>query len=369
MHKQAGTSLHVPPMCWTDQHPKLFNIRFEQLPRCDMPMPPGTVSCPPSQGHLRPSNAIQTLINSLDELKLEDSLNEFERKQEPAMLVKVIMSQLWPNAFQSSHMLPELDIHFGAENAAAFVPLIWNFPMLGIPTSPYTSHGTATKPYPTSLPMICYIGKRHLASARENLFRVKLGPKGIPNHPVARLWSLHLKKLSPTNGDQDPHLAGIFLAMAQRHFLVSGDSNKDPPYQDVKLRILMEDADKSAFVVYTATVTREFLERFHAPFSTPGNSTAGMGELPGMTIEYTDVPFWPILGLRERMGLALGKDIVGSFNPNVMKTWMDEDSVQTDKPNKRKRLLSVRLTTYPWNKARAGRVLSARRGAWLDPWR
>jgi hypothetical protein len=125
--------------------------------------------------------------------------------------------------------------------------------------------------------------------------------------------------------------------MAQRHVLRNGKINMKVRFQDVKLRILMEDTDKSAFVVYTATVTRQFLERFHDPFSTPGNSTTGLGELPGMKIEYTDVPLWPILGLRERLGKALGRDIVGSFDSDVMETWMDEEPVRTDKPNKRKR--------------------------------
>lgn len=99
----------------------------------------------------------------------------------------------------------------------------------------------------------------------------------------------------------------------------------------------MDDADKSAFVVYTATVTRKFLERFHDPFKMPGGQNAGLGDIPGMKIEYTDVPFWPILGLRERLGKALGQDIVGSFDPNMIETWVDEEPIDMNKSSKRKR--------------------------------
>jgi hypothetical protein len=335
MHEHAGTSLFVRPIFWTDQHLDLLNIRFEQLPPCDTPVPFGMVDWPPSQGHLRPSPAIRTLSDSLSELLAPLSWQSVQN----SIPVKAVMSQLWPDAFQSSRMLPELDLHFGAKTyrAAVRAPLMWDFPVLGTPRSPYTSHGTATKPYPTSLPMICYIGKRQLASVRRNLFRISPGPKGIINHPVARLQKLRSKMLWPTNRDEDPHLAGIFLAMAQRHFLESGETSTKPRFQDVKLRILMDDPDKSAFVVYTATVTRKFLERFHDPFSTPDGSSVRLGELPGMKIEYTDVPFWPILGLRERLGKALGQDIVGSFDPDVIETWVDEEPMEMNKPNKRKR--------------------------------
>jgi hypothetical protein len=333
MHRHAGTSLFVRPIFWTDQHLNLLNIRFEQLPPCDTPVPIAMVGWPPSKGHLQPSPAIRMLSDSLDELLAPPSWQSVQN----SIPVKAIMSQLWPNAFRSSRILPEMDLYFGAKKycAAVRAPLIWDFPMLGTPTSPYMSHSTATKPHPTSPPMICYIGKRRLALMRKNKFRVKRRPKG--NQPVVRLQRLRWKKLSPANRDEDPYLAGIFLAMAQRHVLRNGKINMKVRFQDVKLRILMEDTDKSAFVVYTATVTRQFLERFHDPFSTPGNSTTGLGELPGMKIEYTDVPLWPILGLRERLGKAMGKDIVGPFDPDVMEPWMDgEGPVPASSASERK---------------------------------
>jgi hypothetical protein len=41
----------------------------------------------------------------------------------------------------------------------------------------------------------------------------------------------------------------------------------------------------------------------------------------GIKIEYIEVPIWPILGLRERLGNALGQEILGAFNPDEIDTW------------------------------------------------
>ncbi|KAH6879785.1 hypothetical protein B0T10DRAFT_551887 [Thelonectria olida] len=49
----------------------------------------------------------------------------------------------------------------------------------------------------------------------------------------------------------------------------------------------------------------------------------------------THVPIWPILGLRERLGKALGHDVVGPFNSYEMETW-EKDAEKLEK-NKRKR--------------------------------
>jgi len=157
--------------------------------------------------------------------------------------------------------------------------------------------------------------------------------------------------LIPSNDDQDPHLVGIFLAMAQRHFYglphpshrrehawdPSG-TRPEPTFQDLRLRILTHDNDTAEFIIYTATITAGFLHRFHDPVSAHVDHT---GQVPGMDIEYTRVPIWPILGLRERMGKALGQDMVGPFDPNEIVTWEDDDDSDSDmlpsKAAKRKR--------------------------------
>lgn len=156
--------------------------------------------------------------------------------------------------------------------------------------------------------------------------------------------------LMPSDPDQDPHLVGIFLAMAQRHFYgllrplqrrehlwnLSRPSER-PTFHDIGLRILTHDNDTAEFIVYSTTVKADFLKRFDDPFAAP---TDADGALPGMHIEYSRVPIWPILGLRERLGKALGQDIVGPFDPDQIETWEDEEEdvdSTPSKPPKRKR--------------------------------
>ncbi|KAM6538358.1 hypothetical protein FALCPG4_000232 [Fusarium falciforme] len=92
-----------------------------------------------------------------------------------------------------------------------------------------------------------------------------------------------------------------------------------PNFRDLKLRILTHDTDTSEFIVYTGYVTKDFLEKFHDPFKAPPDDDDA--EVTGIKIEYTRVPIWPILGLRERLGKALGQDVVGAFNPDEIETW------------------------------------------------
>lgn len=102
------------------------------------------------------------------------------------------------------------------------------------------------------------------------------------------------------------------------------------------LRILTHDADTSEFIVYTGHVTAKFLDRFHDPFRVP-TSEESQDTAPGVKIEYTRVPIWPILGLKERLGKALGEDIVGPFDPSEMETWETDTEEPQAKDNKRKR--------------------------------
>ncbi|KAH7200707.1 hypothetical protein BKA60DRAFT_435837, partial [Fusarium oxysporum] len=55
----------------------------------------------------------------------------------------------------------------------------------------------------------------------------------------------------------------------------------------------------------------EYLEKFTFPFTAPlDNDDAAIS---GLKIEYTRVPIWPILALRERLTEALGQDVVRAF--------------------------------------------------------
>ncbi|KAJ4178364.1 hypothetical protein NW767_014877, partial [Fusarium falciforme] len=71
---------------------------------------------------------------------------------------------------------------------------------------------------------------------------------------------------------------------------------------------------------------------FHDPFKAPPDEEDDKDDdaaVSGFKIKYTRVPIWPILGLRERLGKAFGQDVVGSFNPDEMKTWVrDADELK-----------------------------------------
>jgi hypothetical protein len=92
-------------------------------------------------------------------------------------------------------------------------------------------------------------------------------------------------------------------------------------------------------VVYTALVTSTFLERFAHPTKAPTKSeTKGQGDSEvnedidvGLEVTYARVPVWPILGLKERLGRALGRDIAGDTalfngeNADNIETWLSPE--------------------------------------------
>ncbi|QUC21332.1 uncharacterized protein UV8b_05575 [Ustilaginoidea virens] len=362
LHQHAGVSLFVRPICWTDVHSQLLGASFSELPPCDRPLPEKMPGSPPSKGHLRPSKAIMTLSDALTEILLPDALHPVLNSH----AVNTVLSTLWPAAFCQPQLLPDLHIFFGDRvyRDSVRTQVMWKYPgdtapstqssFVSISTrhadSYNSSASSASGPRnPANLPMMCYIGRNRLAAMRKNLFRIVSGPGRNWNGPVARLQQLRAKALLPTNPDHDAHFVAIFLAMAQRHFYgaPAPSSRRDsqwspskgapqrPSFRDVKLRILTHNNDRAEFMVYTGHVTAQFLDRFHEPWKAP--QLDGDGVPPGIRIEYTRVPIWPILGLRERLGRALGEEIVGQFDPTRMETWdVDAESGAT-KDQKRKR--------------------------------
>ncbi|EMT64660.1 hypothetical protein FOXG_11104 [Fusarium oxysporum f. sp. lycopersici 4287] len=308
--QHAGTSLFVRPICWTDLHAQLLGARWEELPPCDTPQPSAAPGTPPSRGHLSPSNTIISLSNALTQILLPDPLHPILSSN----AVKSVLNTLWPTPFN--------------------------------------------KPHPANLPMICYIGKTQLASVRNNLFRVASGPGRTWNEPVFRLQQLRARILVPSNSDHDAHFVGVFLGMAQKHFYptppISGRRDSrispgqgippSPNFHDIKLKILTHDIDTSEFIVYTGHITKEFLEKFHDPFKAPADDDDAI--VSGLRIEYTRVPIWPILGLRERLGKALGQEIVGTFNPDEIETWEKDPEKPTGEKRKRDVLTEVVSSSY-----------------------
>ena len=88
-----------------------------------------------------------------------------------------------------------------------------------------------------------------------------------------------------------------------------GDDRSDKlEFEDVKVQLLTHSDDTSEFIVYTAIVSAHFLRRFAEP-----TKVSGTEQERGIRIEYQKVPIWPVLGLKERLGKALGRDIAGNY--------------------------------------------------------
>lgn len=287
------------PSCWTDLHAQLLGARFRELTPCDTPLPRNVAGSPPSRSHLWPSHTITTLSDALSDILLPNAVNPILSSN----AIKTILSTLWPAPFAESQFLPDLHLFFGDR-------VYWDAVRTQINVS-----------------------KNQLAAMRRNMFRIAPGPGSGWNAPVFHLQRARSRLLVPTNADHDVQFLVMFLATAQRHFYATPlpcsrrDSKKwwrfeGPPqlpdFRDVKLRILTHDNETAEFIVYTARVTARFLERFHEPSEMPHDEDGGVA---GIDMEYTKVPIWPILGLRERLGKALGEEIVGHFDPTEMETW------------------------------------------------
>lgn len=326
-------------------------------------MPVNEPGSPPSKGHMQPSQTIMTLSDTLTDILS----HKIAQPLVVSNAVRTVMSTLWPQCFQYSFLVPELHMYFGDKVYREIVraQIMWTYPggtylpsqnSLGSsqstqltdsqPAAQSQESSTPRRHRLTGQPMICYMSKAQLASIRRNMFRIMPGPNGQYNEPVYRLQQLRSKNYQPNNPDEDSHIAGIMLAMAQKHFysnprvLAIFRKGVSPavdakPFVDLKLRLMTHDTERAEFIVYTGHMTTTFLERFRRPHRMPPATDSDEQDL-GLKIDYVRVPIWPILGLRERLGKALGEDLVGSFDPDAMETW-EEDGVEAPRSSGSKR--------------------------------
>lgn len=331
MHDHAGTSLYVVPICWTDLHSQLLGANFTERPAISTPVPDLDAG-----RWLEPSWMAQNLTSELHTLA---------RKEEWAVCksraIKHVLSTLFPSTLSRPKSGAELNLYFGQRvfKKVVRVPCLWKSPggadasFDSCPTQPPTSFSEvppsareAGTEYAPNTPMLAYIGRSQLATIRKNLYGVVRGPANTPNEPVARLQRLRSKMLIPANAERDPYIVAILLAMAQAHFYHDSSSRPSsqsqgrkticmppPSFRDVKVQVITHDEGNEStphFVVYTAVVTATFLNRFMFPHKAP--TSREDGDVPaGIEISYTPVSFWPILGLKERLAKALGREIAG----------------------------------------------------------
>lgn len=331
LHDHAGTSLYVVPICWTDHHTRLLGARFRKRSVVATPVPDLTPGV-----WLEPSKMAQTLTSELHTLVREDATSARAFCKVRAM--KHILSTLFPAALARPKTGAELNLYFGHRvfRKVVRIPCVWKSPSSvdtsfdSCPTLPSTSfNGTPKVNRDPGMPMLAYINKSQLAAIRQNLYGVLRGPGGTTNEAVGNLQRLRSKMLVPADADHDPYIVAILLAMAQAHFYRESSSRSSsqsncqggqksiriapPSFRDIKVQVITHDEgndNNPNFVVYTATITKTFLDRFMFPHKAPKGETEKKVNV-GVDISQTPVSFWPILGLKERLSKALGREIAG----------------------------------------------------------
>lgn len=142
----------------------------------------------------------------------------------------------------------------------------------------------------------------------------------------------------PSNRDEDPHFVATIIALAQQQVYQDGVRSNVMSPRDVTVRLFTTSEEDTSFIIYTATVPAAYLMMFHEPHKAPDANA-------NLKIEYTHVPVWPVLGLKERLGQVLGTEVVGDFDPLSIDTFPDEDQqivsvAETISPKRRREALS-----------------------------
>ncbi|KAJ2977759.1 hypothetical protein NUW58_g7708 [Xylaria curta] len=340
LHDHAGVALFHRPLHWTDLHTQLLG-HFVELPPHDTPMPTPTSSEWPLSASPSPqydpwipptvisiSQNLAVLTSPSHPISLSDTT-----AKDAAMLN--MMSTFYPASFGDTIEYAELDMLFGPcfYPCAVSCQLLWYPARATTNTASFNSATTwaASQPaspgvtpfnsmvmdMPYSSPILAYVSRSHLEYVRKNCFRILKGPKGVFNSAVVQLHARRAKILQPKNVDEDAYFLGIMMAMAQQSAYVNLRNASGFTPKDVKVRLLTVAEEDEAFIVYTGTVPGALLSMLHKPSAAPTGN-------PEIKVEYTRVPVWPVLGLKERLGKALGSDVVGDFDDALMDTYENE---------------------------------------------
>ncbi|ETS77560.1 hypothetical protein PFICI_11434 [Pestalotiopsis fici W106-1] len=325
MHDHQGTSLFVLPLCWTDMHTRLLGCRFVRQPSQDTPVP-STHSSPRTSPPA--SLTLVAIGRDIDTLMTRDNPRNVVPK---TRALRNIMSTLFPIHLGKPKANAELSLRFGGRlyQKAARAQVLWKHHDA---TMSFDSATTWTSSRNTSqllasmsvniasdAPILAYVSRSNLNHIRHNCFRIVQGPNRNPNIPVHRLQTLRSKNLVPSNLDEDPYFVATAISLAQQHFYPDGHRTNQIKQRDVTVRLFTISEEDQAFIVYTAKISSEFLMMFHSPESNP------KPDATNFRIEYKHVPVWPILGLKERLGQALGEELVGNIDPLSMETFPDDE--------------------------------------------
>ncbi|KAI1373848.1 hypothetical protein F4677DRAFT_190599 [Hypoxylon crocopeplum] len=299
LHDYASISLYLPPVAWTDFHKQVLGCRFVQLPPQNIPTPSSS-----SPRIAPPIRTPQTVISiGRDVSYLMEGLNAYTRLQ----AMKSVIDTLYPSSLWSTPA--RLTMRCGKDQLSGAVrcQAMWKKRKEGLETasiSSFSSSEDSTVEAPYDTPVLAYLDLGNLDDARGKCYRIPHCPNGSPNFPIYRLHMTRSRKLIPKNPDEDQYILATMLAMAQQHVYGSMFSGRGFAPKDVQVRVMTTSSKDESFIVYSSVVPAAFLSMFHEPHKAPRGDAR-------VIIEYQHVPVWPVLGFKERLGRALGKDIVG----------------------------------------------------------
>lgn len=314
LYNHQGISLFLQPICWTDQHTRLLGCRFSQRPSQTTPTPSSSQQSP--RRSPRTSPTVVRIGRDLDTLMSTESPRNMISKSHA---LRDIMQTLFPHALSKSKTCAELDMWFGGRCYPEVVrcQVLWKHPDASMSFDSATTWASSRSAsqlmasmnvnVASDTPMLAYVSRSNLSHIRKNCFRISSGPGRGPNEPVRRLQQLRSKNLLPGNADEDQYFVAVMVAMAQHSVYADGPKSKSISLRDVKLHLLTTSEEDEAFIVYTTTIPAALLNMFHEPHKAPLSDSQ-------FNIEYTHVPIWPVLGLKERLGQVLGRDVVGNFD-------------------------------------------------------
>ncbi|KAI1388656.1 uncharacterized protein F4822DRAFT_252738 [Hypoxylon trugodes] len=311
LHDYAATSLYVPPLCWTELHMQALGCRFVQQPPLTTPSPCESSSPPRSPPNQMPFEVV-SLADDLSTL----TNTTFALGKRSQAIVNFIQT-MFPGRFWDHW--GELGMRCGRHSCANGVrcQVLWythpdslsSFSSIATCDPDASKSIEVSSPQPS--PVMAYLDLTHINYVRKNCFRVPPFPDGSINIPIHRLQQIRSRKLIPVDPNEDQYIFATMIAMAQQSVYDSVPKGSGFKPRDIPVRIITLSQSGQSFIIYASVIPAALLSMFHEPHKAPRGDA-------GVTITYREINFWPILGLKERLGQALGKDLVGEFDEKSM---------------------------------------------------
>ncbi|KAI1099642.1 hypothetical protein F4804DRAFT_321414 [Jackrogersella minutella] len=311
LHDHATKSLYIAPVCWTDLHTQVLGCRFVSQPSLQR-RPKKSVHLPPQLPIIVSSIGIRLSI-LMDPLSSRSIRND---------ALSDLLSILFPGRLCKTGL--NIPLRCGKDIWVAWLPCqtLWNkftepHSFESATTRSSSSSETSSTKGLSDMPVLAYLDRHSFDSKRKHCFRHANKPGKPLNLPIQRLYEIRSRKLLPKNPDEDQVILAIMISMAQQHTYANVYKGKGFVPKDVHVRVITIDEAHDSFIVYTSVIPAAFLGMFHEPSKAPRGDAH-------VTIRYQRIPAWPVFGLREQLGQALGQDIVGDINMAPIETFSEQ---------------------------------------------